>query len=195
MLYIAHCPRPDQSELWKLYCAVKFISVIEASRFVTFEVKRVGLSPFPQLGAVHIHLILNQCIIRVRTCTCVCIIMIIVSLQTGFGMERISFKSARSGKWQVHHRMIVWMHCIIHIAVTHTIQQSRSCKYFQGIWKSWGSMPLDLPSAHMWYTGIGNVTPTRPLPNYSKFHGYDHCTSCLNIMEIHMHFSAAWFSW
>lgn len=30
---------PDQSEVWKLNCAVKFISVIEASRCVTIKVE------------------------------------------------------------------------------------------------------------------------------------------------------------
>ena len=29
----------SRSEIWKLYCTVKFISVIEASRFVTFKVE------------------------------------------------------------------------------------------------------------------------------------------------------------
>ena len=40
-LYIVHHLRPDPSELWKLCCTVKFISVIEASRLVTFEIGRL----------------------------------------------------------------------------------------------------------------------------------------------------------
>ena len=38
------------SEIWKLYCIVKFISVIEASRFVTFEVESRSQTPSLWLG-------------------------------------------------------------------------------------------------------------------------------------------------
>jgi hypothetical protein len=43
-IYIARCPQP---EFWKLYCAVNSISVLEASRFVTFEVKSRSQTPSP----------------------------------------------------------------------------------------------------------------------------------------------------
>lgn len=141
---------------------------------------------------MHAHKYYNtQCV------HCAIMIVIVLFLPSDWVWNGKSFIQV-SKEWKmVSAPPHVCMHCIVHIAFTHTIQQSRSHKYFQGIWKSWGSMPLDLPSTRMRYMGIGSATPTRPLPDHSKFHGYDHCTSCLNIMEIRnvMHFSAAWFSW
>ena len=34
-----------------MYCTIKFISVIEASRFVTFEIESRSQTPFPQYHA------------------------------------------------------------------------------------------------------------------------------------------------
>ena len=45
---LASVPCRDQPEVWKLYCAVDFITVIEASKLVTIEVESRSLqTPSP----------------------------------------------------------------------------------------------------------------------------------------------------
>ena len=66
-------PRPNQSELWKLYCAIKFISVIEALRFITFNWRLRGswtLSPTYSIGASNVCTMLTTFTSSVENIRC-----------------------------------------------------------------------------------------------------------------------------
>ena len=77
---------------------------------------------------MHVHKYYNtQCV------HCAIMIVIVLFLPSDWVWNGKSFIQV-SKEWKmVSAPPHMCMHCIVHIAFTHTIQQSRSRKYFQGI--------------------------------------------------------------
>jgi hypothetical protein len=59
--YIAQCATADRSELWKLYCAVEFVPVVEALKLVTVEIENWSQTPSLWLRRWHAALVAVLC--------------------------------------------------------------------------------------------------------------------------------------
>ena len=54
-LAVCSVPRHDRPEVWKLYCLVKFVSMIEALKFVTIEAESWSHTPSLRLRHLCTH--------------------------------------------------------------------------------------------------------------------------------------------